>query len=65
MGTILRIADWYGIDQVVCNSVTVELYNPKVIMSSMGSFTRVKVIPCDLEEYLSNTTLPIYGAFLE
>jgi hypothetical protein len=34
-------------------------------MSSMGSFTRVKVISCDLEEYLSNTKLPIYGAFLE
>jgi TrmH family RNA methyltransferase len=65
MGTILRIADWYWIDQVVCNSVTVELYNPKVIMSSMGSFTRVKVISCDLGEYLTNTKLPIYWAFLE
>lgn len=65
MWTILRIADWYWIDQVVCNTVTVELYNPKVIMSSMGSFTRVKVVQADLEEYLSNTKLPIYGAFLE
>ena len=65
LGTILRIADWYGIDQVVCNTQTVELYNPKVIISSMWSFTRIKVIACDLEQYLSETKLPVYWAFLE
>lgn len=63
--TILRIADWYWIDQVICNTTTVELYNPKVIMSSMGSFSRVKLVQTDLAEYLSNTTLPNYWAFLE
>lgn len=63
--TILRIADWYGINQVICNKQTVELYNPKVIISTMWSFTRVKVIVCDLEEFLSQTKLPVYGAFLE
>lgn len=65
LGTILRIADWYGIDQVICNSTTVEFYNPKVIISSMWSFSRVKLVQTDLEEYLSNTTLPNYWAFLE
>lgn len=64
-GTILRIADWYGIKQVICSRETVELYNPKVIISSMGSFIRVKVFTTDLSEFLENTSLPIYGACLE
>lgn len=65
LGTILRIADWYWIDQVICNSTTVELYNPKVIISTMWSFSRVKLVQTDLEVFLSNTDLPNYWAFLE
>jgi len=64
-GTILRIADWYGIKQVICSRETVELYNPKVIIASMGSFTRMKVFSTNLEEFLQETTLPIYGAYLD
>lgn len=63
--TIIRIADWYGINQIVCSEQTVELYNPKVIISTMWSFTRVKVIPNDLEKFLSQTKIPVYGAYLE
>jgi TrmH family RNA methyltransferase len=42
-GTIIRIADWFGIKQIVASEDTVELYNPKVIQSTMGSFLRVNV----------------------
>ena len=45
MGTIIRTADWFGIRQIVCSQTTVELYNPKVIQATMGSFTRVQVPP--------------------
>jgi TrmH family RNA methyltransferase len=64
-GTILRIADWYGIKQVICSRETVELYNPKVIIASMWSFTRMKVVSTDLAEFLESTTLPIYWAYLD
>jgi RNA methyltransferase, TrmH family len=65
LGTIIRIADWYGIKKIVASAQTVELYNPKVIMASMGSFTRVAVYYCDLSEYTN--TIPnkkIYAAAL-
>jgi len=55
LGTIIRLADWFGIEQIVCSEDTVDYYNPKVIQASMGSFTRVNVIYCDLTEYLSQT----------
>ncbi len=53
LGTIIRIADWYGIDQVWCSNNTVDVYNPKVISSTMGSFTRVTVIYDELHERLA------------
>ncbi|MDE3144999.1 MAG: RNA methyltransferase, partial [Bacteroidota bacterium] len=52
MGTIIRIADWFGIEQIICSEDTVELYNPKVIQSTMGSFVRTKVYYTDLDEFL-------------
>ncbi|WP_283422899.1 TrmH family RNA methyltransferase [Chryseobacterium profundimaris] len=55
MGTIIRLADWFGIEQIICSNDTVDFYNPKVIMASMGSFTRVNVVYTDLTEYLSRT----------
>lgn len=64
LGTIIRIADWYGIQNIVCSHETVELYNPKVISATMGSFTRVTVHYCNLQEVLGSTDLPIYGALL-
>ena len=63
-GTIIRIADWFGIEQVVCSHSTVELYNPKVIQSTMGSFIRVPVSYANLPEVLKHVAVPVYGALL-
>lgn len=55
MGTIIRLADWFGISQIICSEDTVDFYNPKVIQSSMGSFTRVNIIYTDLEFFLKES----------
>jgi RNA methyltransferase, TrmH family len=66
LGTIIRIADWYGIKRIICSRDTVDFYNPKVISSTMGSFTRVEVLYTDLLPYLKKQkNKTIYGAFLE
>jgi TrmH family RNA methyltransferase len=65
LGTIIRVADWYGIQHIVCSADCADFYNPKVIAASMGSFARVNVSHADLTEYLNVQTKPIYGAFLE
>ncbi|MDC0468169.1 RNA methyltransferase [Bacteroidia bacterium] len=54
LGTIIRIADWYGINTIYCSQNTVDLYNPKVIQSSMGSFLRVQLKHGDLTESLKH-----------
>ena len=65
MGTIIRNADWFGIEQIICSNNSVELYNPKVIQGTMGSFLRVKVWYYDITTILKNTKIPVYGALLE
>lgn len=65
LGTIIRLADWYGIPNIVCSEDTVELYNPKVISATMGSFTRVQVGYTALEDWLINYKSIVYGAYLE
>ncbi len=55
LGTIIRLADWFGIEQIICSEDTVDFYNPKVIQATMGSFTRVNMIYCNLVDYLSET----------
>ena len=65
MGTIIRIADWFGIKQIVASTDTVELYNPKLIQATMGSFIRVSVHYTSLEAYLQNCPVPVFGALLE
>jgi RNA methyltransferase, TrmH family len=68
LGTILRIADWYGIKKIVCSENTVDFYNPKVISASMGSFTRIKTYYSEISEYIENVskepTIEIIGTFL-
>ena len=64
LGTIIRIADWFGIQNILCSSNTVELYNAKVIQSTMGSFVRVNIWYGDITPILQNTKLPIFGALL-
>ncbi len=65
LGTILRIADWFGIPQVVCSPECVDLYNYKVVQSSMGAFLRVNVVFENLEKLFENhPQIPKYGALL-
>lgn len=52
LGTIIRIADWFGIKQIICSPECADLYNPKVIQSTMGSIARVKVCYGDLEKWI-------------
>jgi len=65
LGTIIRLCDWFGIEQLVCSNETVDCYNAKVVQSTMGSLTRVHIIYTDLTPILKNTTRPIYGALLD
>ena len=64
LGTIIRTCDWYGIKNIVCSKDSVDLYNPKVIQSSMGSFSRVNVFYRDLEEFFTENDLFVYGTIL-
>jgi TrmH family RNA methyltransferase len=65
MGTIIRIADWFGIDHVICSEDTVDAYNPKVVQACMGSLARVKVHHISLTEFLPEIQLPVFGALLD
>ncbi len=65
LGTIIRIADWFGINTIVCSHDTVDAFNPKVVQASMGAISRVKTIYTTLPDFLAkNTETPIYGTFL-
>ena len=65
MGTILRIADWFGIHDIVCSEDTVDVYNPKAVQATMGALARVKVHYADLCEILRQCQTPIYGTLLD
>lgn len=65
LGTIVRLADWYGIRHLFCTEDTVEFYNPKVISSTMGSFARVEIHYTHLPTFLTAYPHPIYGADLD
>jgi TrmH family RNA methyltransferase len=58
MGSILRTADWFGIDTIVCSKDSADVFNPKVVQSTMGSIARVKVFYEDLEAFIHATDLP-------
>lgn len=68
LGTIIRIADWFGIKNIIASTSTADLYNPKVIQATMGAFARVNVNYYSLPEFFnkvqSETSLPIYGTTL-
>ena len=68
LGTILRIADWFGINTVICSENTVDVYNPKVVQASMGAIFRIKTRYINLENYLSEASknqIPVYGTFMD
>ncbi|MFZ9387742.1 MAG: TrmH family RNA methyltransferase [Chitinophagaceae bacterium] len=66
MGTLLRIADWFGVEQVVCSEDSTDIYNPKVVQASMGSIARVHVFRMDLSSWLSSVRdTRIYAAVLD
>jgi TrmH family RNA methyltransferase len=66
LGTIIRTADWFGINHIICSEPSVDLYNPKVVQATMGSIARVKVYYQNLIEILENidTSIPIFGAVM-
>ncbi len=66
LGTIIRIADWFGVEQIVCSNGCAEVYNPKVVQATMGSIARVKIIYTDLPTWVSQQKgITIYAAMLE
>ena len=65
LGTIIRLCDWFGIDQLLCSKETVDCYNTKVVQSSMGSLTRVAISYIDLKEYLLSVSIPIFIADMD
>ena len=67
MGTIVRIADWFGIENIICSHDTTDIYNPKVVQATMGSIARVNVIYTELESFLDSLpeSTPIYGTLLD
>ena len=68
LGTIIRLADWFGITDIVCSEASADCFNPKVVQATMGAILRVRVHYCDLEAYLAAERAagtPIYGTFLE
>ncbi|MFH1454918.1 MAG: RNA methyltransferase [bacterium] len=64
LGTIIRIADWYEIKNIVASKESVDFYNPKVITATKGSFSRVNIFYTDLKDFLSKQKVPVFGTFL-
>jgi len=66
LGTIIRLADWYGIRHIICSPDTADVYNPKVVQATMGALARVQVHYMDLPEWLAaHSGIPVYGTFLD
>ena len=67
LGTIIRLADWFGIDTILCSDDTADAWNPKVVQATMGSIARVNIVYTNLPELLSHlpADVPVYGTFLD
>lgn len=65
LGTIIRLCDWFGIEDLICSFDTVDCYNPKVIQASMGSISRVNITYLDLQKTLENNSLKTYGTYMQ
>jgi len=67
LGTIIRIADWFGIRDIICSTLTADAFGPKTVQATMGALARVKVHYTDLEQYIRRlpADYPVYGTFME
>ena len=65
LGTVIRLCDWFGISHLVCSPTTVDCYNPKVLQATMGSMTRVNISYEDLKDFIDNSELPVFGAYMD
>ena len=65
LGTIIRLCDWFGVEDLICSFDTVDCYNPKVIQASMGSISRLNITYLDLKNSLESNTLKTYGTYMQ
>lgn len=68
LGTICRLADWFGIEDIICSHETADIYNPKAVQATMGAVSRVRIHYTDLVGFLTEAhddNIPIYGTFLD
>jgi RNA methyltransferase, TrmH family len=65
LGTIIRLCDWFGVEQLICSKDTVDCYNAKVVQASMGSLTRMNILYTDLLDYFKDSSLPIFIADMD
>lgn len=65
LGTIIRLCDWFGVQQLICSEDTVDCYNPKVVQATMGSLARVQIKYLSLSKFLEKTKLPVFGGFMD
>lgn len=65
LGTIIRLCDWFGLEDLICSFDTVDCYNPKVVQASMGSISRVNITYLDLQKTLENNSLKTFGTYMQ
>ncbi|WP_181039933.1 RNA methyltransferase [Aureitalea marina] len=65
LGTLIRLADWYGISSIVCSEDTADCFNPKVVQATMGSIARVRLHYLNLREFLNHCPNPVYGGYMD
>ena len=65
LGTIIRLCDWFGVEDLICSFDTVDCYNPKVVQASMGSISRINITYLDLQNTLESNSLKTYGTYMQ
>ncbi|MDL5514970.1 RNA methyltransferase [Arenibacter sp. M-2] len=65
LGTIIRLCDWFGVKSLICSSNSVDCYNPKVLQATMGSISRMNIVYGNLQGIISDSGVPVYGAFMD
>lgn len=65
LGTLIRIADWFGITTIIASEDTADCFNPKVVQATMGSIARIEIVYTDIGKALANINVPSFGALLE